>query len=229
MATETVPSSASGCVPRRSTLSCSFLQTRFPSQMLGKTVSHYRVLEPIGAGGMGIVYKAEDIKLSRRVALKFLPPDRGGDQQASRSFSAGGACRLGVESSEHLHDLRGRRVRGIAVHRDGAARGDNARTARRRQAARARPSRRPGDSDCGRTGCGALARNRAPRYQARQYLRDYARTSQDSRLRVGKACRRGTQRNDRSVRRCDPILSCPDDQGGLPWNGRLYVTRAGAG
>src|SRR5664279_2629075 len=54
--------------------------------MTGKIVSHYRVLEPIGAGGMGVVYKAEDIKLSRAVALKFLPADRTSDQQAIDRF-----------------------------------------------------------------------------------------------------------------------------------------------
>jgi serine/threonine protein kinase len=54
--------------------------------MIGQTVSHYRVLELIGAGGMGEVYKAEDFKLSRSVALKFLPAHRAGDQQASDRF-----------------------------------------------------------------------------------------------------------------------------------------------
>src|SRR3954469_1718734 len=54
--------------------------------MTGKIVSHYRVLEVIGAGGMGVVYKAEDIKLARPVALKFLPADRVGDQQAIDRF-----------------------------------------------------------------------------------------------------------------------------------------------
>ena len=196
---------------------------RLNTRMVGRTLSHYEIVDEISRGGMGIVYRAVDVNLGREVALKVLPDDLGARPGAPRPPAAGGACGIRARASEHRGHPRGRRGRRRDVHRDGAdSRREAERDAQpRRAAAAARVLAR--DRDCRRAVARAREEHHPPRSEAVQRDGHRGRARQDHRFRSreGRRAHR-IRRRDRQHRRA------AHRRRGRARHRRLHVARAGA-
>ena len=89
--------------------------------MIGKAVSHYRVVEKLGGGGMGVVCRAQDLKLRREVALKVLPDQITGDREAVDRFEQEARAAASISHSNICTIYEIGKTRGCTLYRHGVA------------------------------------------------------------------------------------------------------------